>query len=209
MANQGVLTVTTALAKGKREKGNIVGWTNVTLHNGLTVALYKQRFANDCGPSCVATVGRLFGMDMDIEPARKVIGSVDYKHPPSIQEGCDWIANWAYMTALTQALSSYGVDMAYTLHDVPADKFMSFCEARHQKSPAILRVEWANGDGHFVVTVGKNGATQQDFIEILDPAHGYQRVSLSKFPIYMPRDPITHTKVAEGTLDRYWSVKTA
>jgi hypothetical protein len=72
------------------------------------------------------------------------------------------------------------------------------------KAPAILRVAWAGGGGHFVVSVGQNGNDAQDFIEILDPYYGYQPVKLSSVPNYSPADSNGAT-LANGKLDRYWS----
>ena len=183
-------------------------WTQVDLHNGSTVHLYMQQFAQECGPSCVATLGRMFGRTMDIGPARATIGAVDHNRPPGGGMGHDWQQDWSYMTSLTQALSHYGVRMAYTRRNMTPNNYQRFCEQRHFQSPAILRVRWADGSGHFVVTVGKNRAQQQNFIEILDPFYGYQRVSLTDFPNFRIRDSITRIVVRQGTLDRFWSVET-
>jgi len=183
-------------------------WTLVKLHNGSQVLLYRQEFAQECGPSCVATIGRIFGRGMDIGPARRTVGAVDHNRPPSGGTGHDWEQDWAYMVSLTQALSQYGVRMAYTRRKLSQANYLRFCEGRHLQSPAILRVKWQGGSGHFVVTVGKNRAQQQNFIEILDPAYGYQRVSLTDFPKYRVLDAATGVVIAKGTLDRFWSVET-
>lgn len=184
-------------------------WIQVNLHDGTTVELYMQQFANECGPSCVATLGRIFGRGMDIGPARTTIGAVDHNRPfGGGGMGHDWQQDWAYMTSLTQALSHYGVRMAYTRRNLLPNTYRQFCEGRHLRSPAILRVQWQNGSGHFVVTVGRNSAQQQKFIEILDPAYGYQRVSVTDFPNYLVRDQATRVVIARGTLDRFWSVQT-
>lgn len=185
-----------------------MAWVQVQLHNGQNVQLYMQQFANECGPSSVATIGRLLGRNTDIGPARTTIGNVDHNRPPGMAGGHNWQQDWAYMTSLTQALSQYGVRMAYTRKNLSPNNYQSFCERRSQRSPAILRVQWNNGGGHFVVTVGKNGAQQQNFIEILDPAYGYQRVALTDFPNYRVRDQATRAVIAQGTLDRFWSVET-
>ena len=183
-------------------------WTHVNLHNGSVVQLYRQQFAQECGPSCVATLGRMFGRGMDIGPARTTIGAVDHNRPPGGGMGHNWQQDWSYMTSLTQALSQYGFRMAHTRKNLSLNIYRQFCEERHLRSPAILRVEWPNGTGHFIVAVGKNRAQQQNFIEILDPEYGYQRVSLTDFPNYRVRDPATRVVIAQGTLDRFWSVET-
>jgi hypothetical protein len=184
-----------------------MGWIDVNLHDGSTVKLYKQEFANECGPSCVATISRIFGRIGDIALVRRTIGDVDHHHPPSGGRH-DWHLDWAYMESLTQALSQRGFRMVRTRKDLAPNEYKQFCERKYLMSPAILRVAWADGSGHFVVTVGKNRSLVQDFIEILDPAFGYQRVSLINFPAYAPRDAVTGIVVANGTLDRFWSVET-
>jgi len=183
-------------------------WTQETLCNGTTVQLYMQQFENECGPSCVATVGRMFGRGMDIGPARTKVGAIDHNRPPGNSIGHDWQQDWAYMTSLTQGLSQYGVRMAHTRKDLAINDYRQFCEKRHLQSPAILRVKWRDESGHFVVTVGKNRAQQQKFIEILDPAFGYQRVILTDFPNYRVLNPATRDVIAQGILDRMWSVET-
>src|SRR5262245_25808875 len=120
-------------------------WSNATLSDGTVVQLYMQQFNNECGPSCVATVGRLFGKGMDIGPARTVVGSVDYNRPPGGGMGHDWTKDWSYMTSLTQALSQYGIRMAHTKKNQSAGNYKTFCEGRHLRNPAILRVEWSTG----------------------------------------------------------------
>lgn len=188
-----------------------MAWTQVTLHNGSTVDLYLQAFAQECGPSSVATIGRLMGKNLDIGPARIKVGSVDHNRPPGAAfggGGHDWQQDWSYMTSLTQALSAYGVRMSHTRKRLTPGVYKKFVEDARQNRPRILRVAWQDGSGHFVVTVGRNGADQQSFVEILDPAYGYQRVSLVDFPTYSPRDPVTRVVTARGTLDRFWSVET-
>jgi hypothetical protein len=176
------------------------GWSDVTLANGSKVKLYMQAFAQECGPSCVATIGQMFGRSIDISLARTMVGAVDHNSPPG---GKDWNLDWAYMTSLTQALSRYGVKMAYTKKRLSATAYKTFCQGRSTKSPAILRVEWPDQSGHFVVTVGRNGTALQTFIEILDPFYGYQQVILTPdFPNYYPQSGV------HGVLDANWSVET-
>jgi len=66
-------------------------WIQVNLHDGTTVQLYMQQFANECGPSCVATIGRIFlGTGLDIGAARTTVGAVDHNRPPGGGMGHDW-----------------------------------------------------------------------------------------------------------------------
>ena len=181
-------------------------WSSFNLSDGTSVQLYLQQFDNECGPSCVATVGRIFGKGMDIGPARTAVGNIDHNKPPGGALWHDWTKDWSYMTSLTQALSQYGLRMAHTKKNQSAGNYQTFCEGRYLKSPAILRVRWTGGGGHFVVTVGKNKATR-DYIEILDPAFGYQQVPVSGFPEYKPRDA-HNTVLGTGEFDRFWSVET-
>lgn len=171
-------------------------WTTVTLYSGAQVDLYMQQFRQECGPSCVATIGRILGKGMDIGPARRKVGKIDpsYFYGPHA-----WDAEGAYIESLTAALAEYGVRMAHTRSFSPAN-YKTFCEGRTLRNPAILQIRWRSGGMHFVVTVGKNGADQQSFIEILDPGYGYQRASLHDFPEYGPRDPDTRVVVGRGTL---------
>lgn len=184
------------------QKGSL---NTIKLASGKEVSLYRQNFENECGPSCVVTVGRLGGRNSDIGPARTKIGSIDHNKPPGMGPGHDWGKDWAYITSLTQTLSGYGVTSAHTRKNLASGPYKSFCEQRTAAKPAILRVDWGNA-GHFVVTVGRNGDASQSFIEILDPYYGYQRVDLATFPKYEPLDPDTN-KPAKGTLDSDWSVE--
>ena len=184
-----------------------MAWSDVTLADGSVVGLYVQSFAQECGPSSVATVGRLHGRTLDISQARTTVGSVDHNKPPGGGGSHDWGKDWSYMTSLTQALSQYGVRMAYTRKSLADAAYKTLCEGRTKKKPGILRVEWADGSGHFVVTVGKNGAAGQTFIEILDPYYGYQRVPLATFPTYTAPKAGT-AEIGNGTLDRFWSIET-
>ena len=186
-----------------------MAWTNVTLFDGTTVELYLQQFANECGPSCVATIVRMLGIsNIDTYQARRAVGDVDHNRPPTFNMGHDWSRDWAYMTSLAQALSQFGVRMAYTRKNQSALAYETFCEGRSLKNPAILRVVWQDNSGHFVVTVGKNKGIQQSFIEILDPWYGLQRVAMNELPLYKPRNQQTRAVVARGSLDRNWSTET-
>jgi hypothetical protein len=191
-----------------------VAWTTTPLADGSTVDFYMQQFENECGPSCVATVVRLMtSRNMDIQQARRAVGEIDWNQPPS-GTGRSWTVDWAYMTSLTQVLSANKVTMASTIKNLKdgtkpaygqeAPKYKEFVSTRTKAAPAILRVQWKNG-GHFVVTVGQNGAKGQDFIEILDPHYGYQTVDLATFPKYKP---VKGTDKGDGELDRFWSIRT-
>jgi len=186
-----------------------MAWTQVVLQSGLQADLYRQQFDQECGPSCVATVARMVtGRAADIAPARREVGKIDHNRPAgNIGMVHDWGRDWSYLTSLTQALSKYGVRTACTRNGLSALSYSRFCEGRTTKKPAILRVEWTDGSGHFVVTVGKNGTPAQTFIEILDPAYGHQRVPMGTFPAYAPIDSTTGVVAANGTLDRDWSVE--
>jgi hypothetical protein len=191
-------------AQGWNASAATTGWNTVTVVSGRTPQLYRQAFPNECGPSCVATVGRLLGHQLDITRCRTKVGTIDHNRPPGMAHGLhDWKTDWSYMTSLTQALSQDGVRMAHTRKNLDASIYKSFCEGRSLANPAILRVAWADGTGHFVVTIGKNGKSGQTFVEILDPCYGYQRVDLARFPDYKPGGGI-----ADGTLDRHWSIET-
>jgi len=178
-------------------------WKKQKLQNGTEVDIHAQDFSNECGPSCVAMVARLFGKGADIAPARREVGVQD----GPTRHGHDWEVDGSYMTSLTQTLSGYNIRMAHTLKHKSNTDYKNFCEKRSTKSPAILRIDWDGQGGHFVVGLGQNGNGAQQFIEILDPYYGYQKVLLSDFPRYKAVDD-KGVVIAEGNMDRNWTVET-
>ncbi|MGB3266028.1 MAG: hypothetical protein WBA89_18950 [Microcoleus sp.] len=179
-------------------------WQSVTLDGGKMVNLYIQEFTQECGPSCVVMISRLLGFSTDIARARHLVGKEDRNKPPGAwKDGLhDFSTDWSYMESLTQALVSVGIKGAKTFKDKTKTEYQKFCESRDEKTPAILRLQWYHGGGHFVVTIGKNTNKDKNFIEILDPFYGYKKVDIGVFPDY-----IINGKCI-GQLDKNFSVAT-
>jgi hypothetical protein len=165
-------------------------WIKVTLQNRSIADLYLQETGwQECGPSCLAIMGRLNNhYAWDITTTRRAVDDSTAQMARQIPAGYNWSRDPSFVNNLVQALTTLD-RVHYFLPTVRKDyqtavEYKEFCENRSTQKPALLRLDWSTGGGHFVVTVGKNGNARQNFIEILDPYYGYQTVSMTNFPTY-------------------------
>ena len=145
-----------------------------------------QRMGMACGPTCVATVVRAVKNSQLSEAGARsrVFAEESDKHGFGVTAQLDAAQkDGTYMTSLTGALSSLGVQSAYTNKPGNDVQLLRILERARPDKPAIAQVSWTGGGSHFIVVKEKIGGN----LVVLDPYFGLQEVPVANFPNYAPQ----------------------
>lgn len=165
-----------------------MAWQKVTV-DGDEFDFYKQEFAVECGPSCVAMVSKIAGKGMSLTDARKAIRGNEFTSVGLYNTNWQQDAT-SSMKSLSQALASRKVGNAKHWKSKKWDEawwIRKVTEDTTKLWPSIVRVY--DPYGHFVVCLGKGNGGD---IELLDPEYGHITVPIGNCRYY-DRPDITQT----------------
>jgi len=188
-----------------------MGWGVMQVDN-IQYMHFKQDFDNECGPSCVVMIARIFDKGLSMNDCRYKVAGVDGRHQASFSS--NWTLDWSYISSLAYVLSSQGIQNARTRKNLSANNYKKLVfEESSPKTPSILRVQWRNKftapdflytGGHFVVCFGKS-TVNENLVNILDPGYDTGPVLVPNWGLYPDYAP---PYGGYGYLDRNYSIST-
>jgi hypothetical protein len=149
-----------------------MGWKKVA-HGGTDYHIYQQHDLNNCGPSSIAILlKQALGLNVAIGLIQMACGQTEAAdaYDPGRSADARWY-DWGVggatigWTLLHTLQRKWKALKANEDHDEMSDTIVANVSAQ---KPAICRVEWTNGDGHFIVCVGQVGTD----LVFLDPYFG-------------------------------------
>ncbi len=141
-----------------------------------------QEYATSCGPACVAMVQSSYRMQCMVDgegEARRL--SQRYPGRWTLASGTTAMMNLSYV------LNAEGVRAYGATNVTPAGlhRYLEFYAS--ERTPAIVRVGWSGGGGHFVVVpyVDPDGR-----VFFRDPLYGFHECAQSTLPAYRPQSGV-------------------
>ena len=176
-----------------------MGWEKVDV-DGTKYDFYKQKFALECGPACVAMVGGIIGKGMSLNTARDAIRK--YEKGSTKLYNLNWSKDATIsMESLSQALTDRKIIGARhrksKVWDEPWWKKLVTKETT-SSYPSILRVY--DPYSHFIVCLGTGSGGD---IELLDPEYGHITLPIDNCRSYDRPD-----KVQTNMIDQWVVVTT-
>jgi len=141
-----------------------------------------QEYATSCGPACVAMVQSSYRMQCMVDgegEARRL--SQSYPGRWTLASGTTSMINLSYV------LNAEGVRAYGATNVTPAGLHRYLAFYASERTPAIVRVGWSGGGGHFVVVpyVDPDGR-----VFFRDPWYGFHECAQSTLPAYSPQSGV-------------------
>jgi len=141
-----------------------------------------QEYATSCGPACVAMVQSSYRMQCMVDgegEARRL--SQSYPGRWTLASGTTAMMNLSYV------LNAEGVRAYGATNVTPAGLHRYLAFYASERTPAIVRVGWSGGGGHFVVVpyVDPDGR-----VFFRDPWYGFHECAQSTLPAYSPQSGV-------------------